>query len=387
MKHSIWLKILLCLALLGVLLFVGFISVIMTVFSVSQKFYVPVVMITTGVLMVFIVLRIFGLVNPKTLYLSLGTFFIIGMLVITGYEINCFFQNNIPIVNEQGVNLNLYQPFQENTKVVSLPESSTLQIKDNLPIIDGATALYPLYSAFARATYPYKKYDPRQSEVMCNTTVGAYQNLIDGKVDLIFVARPSQDQLETAKNEGVVLKLTPIGREAFVFFVNSKNPITELAVNQIQDIYSGKISNWKELGGKNEAIRAFQRPENSGSQTMFQKLMEGKNLMTPPKEDVVAGMGGIIEQTADYRNYKNAIGYSFLFFATEMIGNNQIRLLKVNGVIPDKTTIKSKKYPLAADFYAVTAGSKNPNTEVLIKWILSPQGQYIVDQTGYTPIK
>lgn len=365
---------------------VGLIGVILTIFSVSQKFYIPLVMITTGVLMVFVPLRVLGLVKPKTLYLSFGVYFIIGALIVTGYEINRVFHNSIPTVNEQGVNLKLYQPFQANTKAVSLPEASTLKITTDLPVIDGATALYPLYSAFVQATYPEKEYHPHQSEVMCNTTVGAYQNLIDGKVDLIFAARPSQAQIEAAKNKGVELKLTPIGREAFVFFVNSKNPITELSVKQIQDIYSGKITNWKEIGGMNAAIRAFQRPENSGSQTMLQNLMEGKNLMTPPKEDVVAGMGGIIEKTANYRNYKNAIGYSFLFFATEMISNNQIRLLKIDGVFPDKRSIKNKTYPLTADFYAVTAGSKNPNTEALIKWILSPQGQYLVDKTGYTPI-
>lgn len=132
---------------------------------------------------------------------------------------------------------------------------------------------------------------------------------------------------------------------------------------------------------------AFQRPENSGSQTMLQKLMEGKNLMTPPKEDIASGMGDIIEQTSSYRNYKNAIGYSFLFFASEMIQNNEIKLLEVDGVKPDKNTIASGEYPLSSEFYAITAGSNNPNIDRFIEWILSPQGQYLVEKTGYTSIK
>lgn len=185
-----------------------------------------------------------------------------------------------------------------------------------------------------------------------------------------------------AKSRGVELKLTPIGKEAFVFFVNSRNTVNGLTTAQIQDIYSGKITNWKELGGKNAKIRAFQRPENSGSQTMLQKLMKDKNLMTPPREDVVSGMGGIIERTASYRNYKNAIGYSFLFFATEMIKNNEIKLLEVDGIKPDRDTIASGKYPLASDFYAVTANSDNPNVDRFIEWILSEQGQYLVEKTG-----
>jgi phosphate transport system substrate-binding protein len=94
-------------------------------------------------------------------------------------------------------------------------------------------------------------------------------------------------------------------------------------------------------------------------------------------------MGGIIEKTSSYRNYKNAIGYSFLFFATEMIENGKISLLKVDGINPEKSTIKSKEYPLAAEFYAVTTGSENPNVEPFIEWIQSQQGQYLVEKTGY----
>jgi phosphate transport system substrate-binding protein len=119
---------------------------------------------------------------------------------------------------------------------------------------------------------------------------------------------------------------------------------------------------------------------------MLQKLMEGRDLMTPPEEDVAAGMGDIIRQTASYRNYKNAIGYSFLFFATQMVQNNEIKLLKVDGVLPGRSTIANGEYPLAAEFYAVTADSGNPNIERFIEWILSAQGQYLVEKTGYTPI-
>ncbi|MNN73295.1 Phosphate-binding protein PstS 2 precursor [compost metagenome] len=110
--------------------------------------------------------------------------------------------------------------------------------------------------------------------------------------------------------------------------------------------------------------------------------------MSPSEKDFVSGMGAIIEQTADYRNYKNAIGYSFLFFATEMVQNGNIRLLEVDGVEPTRSTISSGEYPLAAEFYAVTRDKdhQNPNVAKLIEWILSPQGQELVEKTGYTPL-
>lgn len=260
-------------------------------------------------------------------------------------------------------------------------------MQSDAPKIDGATALYPLYAAFAQATYPRKEYLLYNSEVQCSSTINAYDNLINGDVDIIFAARPSKQQMAEAKNKGIELKLTPIGREAFVFFVNAKNPVRPLSTAQIQDIYSGKITNWKELGGKNKRITVFQRPDGSGSQTMLQKLMEGKKLIAPPKEEIATGMGDIINETASYRNYNHAIGYLFLYFATKMVKNHRIRLLKVDGIYPSRDSIRNKTYPLGADFYAITANSGNPNIKPFIHWVLSSQGQYLVEKTGYTPIQ
>ncbi len=389
-------KILIFIVSTAALLLAGFVGALMTAMAGGGLFYTPLVMIVTVALIVFVFLKVFMSIKPRLYNILLFSLLGICVLAAGGYEINRAYHNSFAGVNEQGVNLELYKPFAENTRAVSLEEDATLKMMDNLPRLDGATALYPLYSAFARAVYPAGDYDiyagkdhagrHGEGEVACSTTTGAYTRLMSGEADIIFVARPSEQQLAEAHSMGLELKLTPIGREAFVFFVNAKNEVNGLSTAQIQDIYAGKITNWREVGGSNEKIRAFQRPENSGSQTMLQKLMEGKELMTPPKEDVAAGMGDIIEQTASYRNYKNAIGYSFLFFATEMIQNNEIKLLEVDNVKPDKTTIAGGEYPLAAEFYAVTAGSDNPNIDRFIAWILSPQGQYLVEKTGYTAI-
>ena len=194
---------------------------------------------------------------------------------------------------------------------------------------------------------------------------------------------------------GMELHLTPIGREAFVFFVNSENPVEGLTVEQIQGIYTGEIQNWRELGGKNQRIRPFQRAENSGSQSALLRLMEGLPLMEPEKEDRIAGMGGIITQVASYRNHKNAIGFSFRFYSTEMAENDQIRLLALNGIEPTKETIRSGEYPISSNFFAITASpigdpapeEGNEDLRALIDWILSEQGQKLIEQTGYVGVK
>lgn len=292
-----------------------------------------------------------------------------------------------PVVQETQVDLYEYLPFTESSKVATLDEPATFLIEDSLPKLDGATALYPIYAAFVQAVYPEKIYDPYMSEVMANRTGQAYENLIHGEVDMIFALAPSDEQLAMAQQAGVELELTPIAKEAFVFFVHEKNKVRDLSVEQLKGIYSGHIKNWKEVGGKNHHIRAFQREKNSGSQTALERFMGDLPIMDPPVEDIASLMGTMIDVVASYKNYPNAIGYTFRYYATEMVQQHQIRLLSVNGVDPTIETIRSGEYPIVDEIYAITAGSDNPHIESFINWILSEQGQKLIEETGYVPIR
>lgn len=330
-------------------------------------------------------------------------FAVVGAALFAGFG---YYKDNLPTVDDRDLLLYEYEPFAEGTKAVSLDEPANLQLskeqlsKGQLPRLDGATALYPVYASFVQAVYPegeYRMYDNSQdgyAMVTCSNTVNAYQRLIEGKTDIVFAAGPSKAQKEEAQRKGIQLHLTPIGREAFVFFVNSKNPVSELTVEEIQAIYSGQITNWKQLGGRNWDIRPFQRAENSGSQTALQRLMGDLPLIEPEEEERVSAMDGIIRQVASYRNYKNAIGFSFRYYATEMVTSNEIRLLALNGVEPTRETISDGTYPISSEFYAVTASpvgqpspqEKNETIAALLDWILSPQGQSIVEKSGYVPL-
>ena len=117
--------------------------------------------------------------------------------------------------------------------------------------------------------------------------------------------------------------------------------------------------------------------------------MDNVPIMNPRRENVHQGMGGIINQVADYRNFSNAIGYSFLFFSTEMVKNDQIKLLSIDGIYPSIETIQNGSYPFSNNFYAIYIDNdeKNENIELFIEWILSDQGQYLVRGTGYVPLK
>ncbi|MCL1857620.1 MAG: PstS family phosphate ABC transporter substrate-binding protein [Oscillospiraceae bacterium] len=371
---------------------------ILTTFFFSQGLWL------TWVICVAIFLIIMFCIG-KPFYPKTQKFIVFGLTAVIvislcGVIIATVYYNSIPEASEI-VSLRDYEPFRENTLAKSLDEPSSLCLEDNLPRIDGATALYPLYSAFVRATYPESEYNVRGyisldgSTVVCSTTSDAFYNLLNGYADIIFLADISNKQRETAHERGIELKLTPIGKEAFVFFVNNRNSVSNLSIEEIQGIYSGKITNWQEVGGKNNSIRAYQRSKNSGSQTALQHIMGTVSLMTPPKEDTFDFMGGIYEVVADYKNYKNSIGFSFLYYITGMIAENKVKLLSINGIDPSAESIANGTYPFVGDFYAITVVQEPEtdedkmrveNTQKLIEWILSPQGQSLVEKTGYVPL-
>lgn len=217
--------------------------------------------------------------------------------------------------------------------------------------------------------------------------MGGYQLLAERKTDIFFGAYPSEEQITYAEEQGTEFVYTPIGKEAFVFFVHKDNPIDNLTTEQIKAIYSGEITNWKQLGGSNEPISAYQRNEGSGSQSMLIRFMDGTPIMAPDTEKTNDLMVGIIEQVADYRNKDGSIGFSFRYYMEGIIKNPDVKLLSVDGVAPTVENIQSGAYPITTALYAVTwKGNNNRNVARLLDWILSPEGQELVEKTGYVPI-
>lgn len=280
------------------------------------------------------------------------------------------------------INTDEYLPFKWNSKIVKLKDAS-LKLKEDLPIIDGATAAFPVYSAFVHAVYP-RSTELYDGVFEYNNTVGGYEKLAERKTDIFLGAYPSGEQLAYAEECGTTFEFTQIGSEAFVFFVHKDNPINSLTAEQIRGIYSGEITNWKEVGGNDEPIAAFQRNEGSGSQSMLLRFMGDTPLMEPPMSQVSGFMGGIIEEVADYESRSGSIGFSFRFYVEGIIQHPDIKLIAIDGVAPTVENIQNNSYPIIAPVYAVTwAGNDNPNVKKLLDWILSEEGQYIIEETGY----
>ena len=173
-----------------------------------------------------------------------------------------------------------------------------------------------------------------------------------------------------------------------MFFVHKDNPVENLTQEQVKKIYSGEITNWKEVGGNDEDIVAFQRNEGSGSQSRLKRFMADTPIMEAPTEQVNDFMVGIIDKVSDYKNKTNSIGFSFRYYMEGIIKNPNVKILKIDGIEPNIENIREEKYPITGPLYAVTyKDNNNENVQKLLDWILSKEGQEIIEKTGYAGIK
>lgn len=371
------------------LLFIGF--VVLAFFLFELHWYLKVLYILSGLIAAWLILALMcQWFNGK----RFAAWLVCALLVAGGICGSVFYDKYLDSItlNEQ-FNYRTYEPFQEDGPVAALDEEATLRFSEEnaLPRMDGATALYPVYAAFCQAVYPEPAegdHDFYRHTITCTTTTAAYRNIVDGDCDIIFVAGPSKEQEAYAAEKGVELVYTPIGREAFVFFVNPANPVDGLSLEQIRGIYSGEITRWNQLGVKGLGeILAYQRDEGSGSQTALKRfVMRDTPLMPADREKVMGGMGDIVEQVSSYKNHRNAIGYSFRFYCTALMKGFDVKLLEINGIAPTVENIENGSYPLASSFYAVTRSDADENTLALLAWICGEQGQALIEKTGYTPI-
>lgn len=285
-----------------------------------------------------------------------------------------FINSTSPEMQAKSIEVSRYLPFDPDSEIVQA--DAPQKLSGDLPVIDGAAALLPVYSAFVHAIYPPEsvKFDGEnylpESAMQYTNTRGAYQALAEGTADIVLCSKPSAEQAAYAEEQGRELVYVPVAHEAFVFLVNKNNPVDGLTSEQIRDIYSGKIKNWSDVGGKYMPIDAVQRNEGSGSQTRMLHFMGD----TPMKRDPFCFFG-------------STIGFSFRYYVEGIVGNGGVKMLSVDGVYPDPAHIADGSYPLTGDVLAVyDAKNENPNIPILIDFMLSETGQRIIEESGYSPL-
>lgn len=303
--------------------------------------------------------------------ITLISSFVIIDLTIFGLFTSLVLPSGSAVMRAKSIELGEYLPFEKNSKIIK--KNDNLSLTGEKPIIDSAAALYPISSSFVNAIY--NKEDVKfindnftsSSKLQMNNTRNCYKGIVDGNIDIGLLAKPSSQQLEYASKNNVELILEPIGYESFVFLVNKNNPIDSLTIEQVKGIYSGKYTNWSELGGYNKEIIPLQRNEGSGSQTAFLSLMNGEKTITKP-----------------INRFGSAIGFSFRYYVEDVVKNGNVKMISLNDVYPNKENIQNKSYPIVSSFYAVySSKNTNPNVKKVVDWMKLDIAQEIINEVGY----
>lgn len=208
-------------------------------------------------------------------------------------------------------------------------------------------------------------------------------------LDLYLGTAPSDTELAQAEQNGIIPVMKPVCWDAFVFITHKDNPVDSLTIEQIKAIYSGKITNWKDVGGEDMAIRAFQREPGSGSQTgMEQHVMQGTPMAPVDKIKIAQGMGYLVESVAEYENTSASLGYTYRYYIDTLYKNPDIKTIKVNGIAPSNEHVAGGTYPLSVNYYGIIRqGDEAAPGGKFLDWILSEEGQACVAQAGYIPLR
>jgi len=240
-----------------------------------------------------------------------------------------------------------------------------------------------------------EKYQTEYPDIRISVTGGGSGTgiaaLINKTVDIANASRQiKSEEIDQAKANGVEPVEHVIARDAIAVIVNPENPVKELTLQQISDIYSGKYTNWKQVGGDDRPIVRLSRETNSGTHVYFletvlrlssktdKTLFSMDTLLLPSSEGIIA----------EVRQNPNAIGYDGLGYVPKDL--KMIAIAKEAGgayILPSIKTVNDKTYAVARDLYMYTNGEPTGAVKDYLDWILSPEAQQIVADLGFVPAK
>jgi phosphate transport system substrate-binding protein len=264
------------------------------------------------------------------------------------------------------------------------PESPTITTIEN----KGSDTMVNLALAWAEA------YQEEHPEINISVTGGGSGTgiaaLQNSTADIANASRAmKEEEAIELRTKGLEPSEYVVARDAIAVIVNPNNPVHELSLQQVSDIYSGKINNWKEVGGEDRTIVRLSRETNSGTHVYFlervlrlgekenQTLFSLDTLLLPSSVGIIS----------EVRDNPNAIGYDGLGYVTDEV--KMVALSEKPGepfVLPSAETVNQALYPVARDLYMYTAGEVSPEVKEYLEWIKSTAAQAIVKELGFVTI-
>jgi len=203
--------------------------------------------------------------------------------------------------------------------------------------------------------------------------------LINGTTDICNASRPMKSsEIQKLKERfGTLGVEIPCAKDGLSVYINESNQVDNLTTAQLRDIFTGRITNWKEVGGKNAKIILYSRENNSGTYVYFKdNVLKGEDYA--PSAQSLPGTAAVVNAVA---KDVNSIGYGGAAYG------KGIREVKINGYPPTKENVMSGKYPITRYLYMYVRNKPTGEMKKYIDWILSPEGQAIVSEVGYFPVR
>ena len=244
--------------------------------------------------------------------------------------------------------------------------------------IDGSTTVGPIADAFAEA---FKTLHPNCALTISKTGSGdGVASLIDNRCDIAMSSRFMKEaEFKNAVNNGVLPVAHVIAMDGVCVVLHPSNPVLELTVEQVRDIYTGKITNWSQVGGVNRPIVVISRDTSSGTYESFNELVMKKEKMA----DNVEYVNSNPQAHARVRSTEAAIGYVGLGFL-----DRYVKAIKLDGVAPTRQTIARGLFPVSRPLYLFTNGYPvlGSMRHVFVTFHLTEQGQEIIESKGFVPL-
>jgi len=243
-------------------------------------------------------------------------------------------------------------------------------------VIKGSTTVLPVAQVALEA---YMKAHPGVNISLSGGGSGdGIKALIDKSTDIANSSREIKDkEITLAKEKGVNPVAHTIAIDALTPIVHPKNKVNGLTIDQLSQIYQGKITNWKEVGGDDLKIIVVSRDSSSGTFESWGHLVLN-NAKVTPKAQLQASSGAVVQAVSKNRY---AIGYVGIGYI-----DKAVKGLTVNGITALAKTALSKEYPIARPLYMYTNGQPTGEAANFIKFVLSPAGQKLVVKEGFVPI-
>ncbi len=259
--------------------------------------------------------------------------------------------------------------------LLALGLAAPVQAKDEI-VINGSTTVLPVIQKTAEA------YMDANKEVSISISGGGSGNGIKALIDnLCTIAMASRDispkEIKLAESKNISPKRYVVAIDALVPVVHPSNKLTNLTVEQLKGIYSGKIKNWEELGGPDERIVVISRDTSSGTYETWQEKILGKDRVAPSAL-LQASSGAVVQAVAKNPNAIGYIGYGYVDAST--------KVLSVDGFEATPENALSGKWPIARDLYLFTNGEAQGETKKFIDYALGAEGQKLVKEVGFIPL-